>query len=75
LKLPANWRAVMAHAWSVWLMLLAALLFGLEVALRLMHGFPPPPQSRRVRPAVILRDGRDLHRALSCPEQFECSEL
>ena len=41
MRLTANWRAVMAHAWSVRLMLLAALLSGLEVALPLIHGFFP----------------------------------
>ncbi len=41
MKLTANWRAVLVHAWSVRLMLLAALLSGLEVALPLMHGFFP----------------------------------
>lgn len=39
MKLTANWRAVLVHAWSVRLMLLAALLSGLEVALPLLHGF------------------------------------
>lgn len=41
MKLTANWRAVMVHAWSVRLMLLAALLSGLAVALPLLHGFFP----------------------------------
>lgn len=41
MKLTANWRAVLLRAWSVRLMLLAALLSGLEVALPLMHGFLP----------------------------------
>ena len=41
MKLTANRRAVMTHAWSVRLMLLASLLSCLEVALPLMHGFFP----------------------------------
>lgn len=33
----ANWRAVLRHAWSIRLMLLAALLSGAEVALPLFE--------------------------------------
>lgn len=41
MKLTANWRAVLGRAWSVRLMLLAALLSGLEVALPLLQDFFP----------------------------------
>lgn len=41
MKLTANWRAVLVHAWSVRLMLLAALLSGIEVALPLVRDFLP----------------------------------
>lgn len=36
-----NWRAVLRHAWSLRLMLLVALLSGLEVALPLLDGVLP----------------------------------
>ena len=33
MKLIYNWKRVMARAWSLWLILLAAFLTGLEIAL------------------------------------------
>lgn len=39
----ANWRAVLKHAWSVRLMLGAALLSGIEVLLPLLAGFVDIP--------------------------------
>lgn len=41
----ANWRAVLKHAWSVRLMLIAALASGIEVALPLLDGVLPVPPS------------------------------
>ena len=38
MKLAANWREVLRRAWSVRLMLLAALLSGAEVALPFLEG-------------------------------------
>ena len=38
-----NWRAVLKHAWSVRLLLIAAVLSGLEVALPLLDGVLPIP--------------------------------
>jgi hypothetical protein len=42
-QLVANWRAVLKNAWSVRLMLLAALASGIEVALPLLQGVLPVP--------------------------------
>lgn len=39
MNLIPNWRVVLSHAWSVRLMLLAAVLSGLEVALPFMPSF------------------------------------
>ena len=43
MRLVANWRAVLKHAWSVRLLLLAGILSGLEVALPLLDGILPVP--------------------------------
>jgi len=43
MKLVSNWRAVLKHAWSVRLLLLAGILSGLEVALPLLDGILPVP--------------------------------
>lgn len=43
MKLISNWRAVLKHAWSVRLLLLAGILSGLEVALPLLDGILPVP--------------------------------
>ncbi len=43
MKLVSNWRAVLKHAWSVRLLLLAGVLSGLEVALPLLDGILPVP--------------------------------
>jgi len=44
MRLVKNWRAVLTRAWSVRLLVLAALLSGLEVALPLLDGvFPLDP--------------------------------
>lgn len=43
MTLVANWRRVLRHAWSVRLMLLAALLSGAEIALPLLQGVLPVP--------------------------------
>ncbi len=42
-RLVANWRAVLRYAWSVRLMLIAALASGIEVALPLLDGVLPVP--------------------------------
>lgn len=39
MKLVADWRRVLRHAWSLRLILIAALLSGVEVALPLVGGF------------------------------------
>lgn len=44
MRLVANWRAVLRYAWSVRLILLAAVLSGIEVALPFIgdaHPIPP----------------------------------
>lgn len=43
MKLVPNWRAVLRHAWSVRLALLAAVLSGLEVALPYLAPYLPIP--------------------------------
>lgn len=43
MKLIDNWRAVLKHAWSVRLLLIAGVLSGLEVALPLLNGVLPIP--------------------------------
>lgn len=43
LKIVDNWRAVLKHAWSVRLLLVAAVLSGMEVALPLLNGLLPVP--------------------------------
>lgn len=43
MKLVANWRAVLSKAWSVRLMLVAALLSGLEVTMPLLDGYVDIP--------------------------------
>jgi hypothetical protein len=43
MKLISNWQAVLKHAWSVRLLLLAGILSGLEVALPLLDGILPVP--------------------------------
>lgn len=41
MRLVANWRAVLQRAWSVRLMLLAAILSGIEVAIPFLDGVLP----------------------------------
>ena len=41
MRLVANWRAVLQRAWSVRLMLLAAILSGIEVAMPFLDGVLP----------------------------------
>ncbi len=43
MMLVSNWRAVLRRAWSARLMLVAALLSGLEVVLPLLGGLLPIP--------------------------------
>lgn len=43
MKLAPNWRAVLRRAWSVRLMIAAAILSGIEVALPLLDGLLPIP--------------------------------
>ncbi len=43
MKLVADWRDVIRHAWSIRLMLLAGLLSGLEAVLPLIPGLLPIP--------------------------------
>jgi hypothetical protein len=44
MKLLWNWKLVLRHAWSVRLMILAAILSGIEVALPLLDGFVEVPR-------------------------------
>jgi hypothetical protein len=44
MKIVGNWRAVLRHAWSIRLMLMAGILSGLEIALPLLDGLLPIPQ-------------------------------
>lgn len=44
MKLVANWRDVLRHAWSIRLLILAGILSGFEVALPLLEGVLPIPQ-------------------------------
>lgn len=41
MRLVANWRAVLRHAWSVWLLALFVLLQAAEVALPNLYGVLP----------------------------------
>lgn len=43
MHLLSNWRKILWRAWSVRLMLLAAILSAIEVALPLMQAFAPIP--------------------------------
>ena len=43
MRVVANWRAVLKHAWSLRLMALAAILSGVEVALPMLDGALPIP--------------------------------
>lgn len=43
MKLVARWREVLRYAWSVRLMIIAAILSGVEVALPLLDGSLPIP--------------------------------
>lgn len=43
MRLVPNWRAVLRRAWSVHLLLLAAVLSGLEAALPLLAPYLPIP--------------------------------
>ena len=45
MKLLSNWRAVLRHAWSVRLMILAALFSGAEIAWPFLEGFVPVPRA------------------------------
>lgn len=45
--LVPDWKAILRHAWSVRLMIVAALLSGLEVALPLLQSFLP------IRPGIF----------------------
>lgn len=44
MKLRDDWRLILRRAWSVRLMILAAVLSGLEVALPLLDGFARLPR-------------------------------
>lgn len=43
MKLVPNWRRVLRHAWSLWLIALAGLLSAAEVALPLVQSHLPIP--------------------------------
>lgn len=44
MKPVANWRAVLRHAWSIRLIILAGFLSGLEIALPLLDGILDIPR-------------------------------
>lgn len=44
MRLVPNWRAVLRHAWSIRLILIAGLLSGIEVALPLLDGVIDVPR-------------------------------
>ncbi len=44
MKLVANWRTVLRRAWSVRLIMIAAILSGAEIALPVLDGYLPIPQ-------------------------------
>lgn len=44
MRLVANWRDVLRHAWSTRFMLVAAVLSGVEVALPFLDGLLPIPE-------------------------------
>jgi len=44
LRLHDNWRALLRHAWSIRLALIAAVLSGAEVALSVFTSNPPIPE-------------------------------
>lgn len=47
IKLVQNWRAVLAHAWSVRILALAAVLSGIEVALPFVGAKLPIPDAAK----------------------------
>lgn len=70
MTLLPNWPAILRHAWSIRLILLAALLSGLEVALAIVGPFVPvrpgagqPPPGRT--PALSRRASRKMNLRLS----------
>jgi len=44
MKLISNWRAVLKHAWSIKLIILAGILSGAEIALPLIQDLLPIPR-------------------------------
>jgi len=62
MTLIANWRAVLRHAWSVKLILIAALLSGAEVALPLLGDWLPISQGGFALCAFLVSVGALLAR-------------
>lgn len=54
LRLHANWRELLRHAWSVRLSLLATLLSGLEVAIGVLASDPPIPRGTFAAVALVV---------------------
>lgn len=65
MKLISNWRAVLKHAWSVRLLLLAGLLSGLEAALQLAGNFLGLPKGIFALLAFIATGGAFVARLLA----------
>lgn len=57
MRLVANWRDVLRRAWSIRLMLIAALLSGLEVALPLFGDMLPIPTGALAALSFIITAG------------------
>jgi len=57
MMLVANWREVLRHAWSIRLMLVAALLSGLDAAQPLVAGLVPIPPMVFAALAALISAG------------------
>ncbi|KQT54615.1 hypothetical protein ASG43_03245 [Aureimonas sp. Leaf454] len=66
--LIANWRRVLRYAWSVRLMILAAILSGAEVALPLIDGFLEMPRGVFAALSGLTTAGAFVARILAQPK-------
>ena len=69
MKLVANWREVLRHAWSIRLMFVAALLSGLDAAQPLVAGLLPIPPMVFAGLAALIAAGAVIAR-LVAQQQF-----
>jgi hypothetical protein len=65
MRLVANWRDVLRRAWSIRLMLLAALLSGIEVALPLVGDALPIPPGAFAALAFLVTAGAFVARLVA----------